>query len=156
MPGVASGPTPTWSLPMKVRSLLLASLALTAAPLAAQGGGQGGQRAGGGRGMQAALPALDTLTAQLTLTEAQQPKVAELMASYTAATKQSQEFVTKMMAEGGMATMRDNPEAMAHMTALREGRAKFVTDLKAMLTAEQVATYDKLYPARQGRRPAGG
>lgn len=141
---------------MKVRSLLLASLALVAAPLAAQGGGQAGQRMGGGRGMTAALPALDTLTAQLGLTAEQQPKVAELLANYGTSTKASQEFITKLQAEGGMASMRDNPEAMAHMTALRQGREKFTTELKALLTPAQVTTYDELYPQRPGRRPAGG
>lgn len=140
---------------MKVRSLLLASLALAAAPLAAQGGGQGAQRMGGGRGMMTALPTLDTLTAQLSLTAEQQPKVAELLATYQASTKASQEFVTKLMADGGMASMRDNPEAMAHMTALRQGRQKFATDLKVILTKDQVARYDELYPQRAGRRPAG-
>lgn len=140
---------------MKARSLLLASLVLVASPLAAQGGGQGGQRMGGGRGMMTALPPLDTLTAQLTLTAEQQPKVAELLATYTSSTKASQEFVTKLMADGGMAGMRDNPEAMAHLTALRQGREKFTTALKEILTAPQAARYDELYPQRMGRRPGG-
>jgi hypothetical protein len=140
---------------MKVRSLLLASLALVAAPLAAQGGGQGGQRMGGGRGMMTALPSLDTLTSQLSLTAEQQPKVGQLIADYNTSTKASQEFVSKMMAEGGMAGMRENTEAMAHLTALRQGREKFTAGLKALLTAAQAATYDELYPQRMGRRPGG-
>ncbi len=134
---------------MKARFALLATLAVFAAPLAAQGGGQG-MRMGGG--MMAAAPSLDSLTAQLVLTEEQQPKVAAVLKAYEESTKDAQAFVTKMRESGNMQGLRDNPDAMKHMTALRDARSKMTTDLKAILTTEQSAKYDELYPQRM-RRP---
>lgn len=137
---------------MKIRYALLATLALFATPLAAQGGGQG-MRMGGG--MMAAAPSLDSLTAQLTLTAEQQPKVAAVLKAHQESTKDAQAFLAKMRESGQMGAMRDNPEAMKHMTSLREARTKLVADLKAILTPEQSARYDELYP-QQMRRRAGG
>lgn len=136
---------------MKVRYAVLASLAMFAAPIAAQGQGGQGMR----QGMAAAAPTLDSLTAQLALTAEQQPKVAAVLEAYGASTKESQAFMTKMRESGDMASMRDNPDAMKHMTALRDARTTMTTDLKAILTAEQAAKYDALYPQRAGRRPGG-
>jgi Spy/CpxP family protein refolding chaperone len=134
---------------MKVRFALLASLAVLAAPLAAQGGQ--GMRMGGG--MMGTPPSIDTLSAQLALTAEQKPKVEAALAAYTESTKDAREFMTKAMAGGGMAGMRDNPEAMKHLTTIREARTKLATDIKAAVTPEQAAKYDELYPQRMGRRP---
>lgn len=136
---------------MKVRFAVLAALAVVAAPLAAQGGGQ--MRQGGG--MMAAAPTLDSLKVQLTLTEEQLPKVEAALAAYEASTKDAQAFVAKVRASGDMQAMRDNPDAAKHMGTLRDARTKLATDIKAVLTTEQAAKYDELYPQRMGRRPGG-
>jgi hypothetical protein len=134
---------------MKVRFALLASLAMLAAPLAAQG--NTGMRTGGG--MMGAAPTIDSLKAQLTLTAEQLPKVEAALAAYQASTKDAQAFMAKIRESGNMQGMRDNPDAMKHMTTLREARAKLATDIKAAVTTEQAAKYDELYPQRMGRRP---
>lgn len=139
---------------MKVRFAILASLAVLAAPLAAQGGGQG-MRQGGGMGMMAAAPTLDSLTAQLTLTAEQQPKVAAALRKYEESSKDARAFVAKAMESGGMQGMRDNPDAMKHFTTLREARTTLATDIKAILTPEQSARYDELYPQRMRQRSGG-
>lgn len=138
---------------MTVRYALLATLAMFAAPLAAQGGQ--GMRQGGGMGMMGAAPTLDTLTAQLGLTAEQLPKVEAAIKSYEESTKDARAFVAKAMEGGGMQGMRDNPDAMKHLTAMREARTKLATDIKAVLTAEQSAKYDELYPQRMRRRAGG-
>ena len=125
---------------MKVRFALLAGMAILAAPLAAQGG-NAGMRMGGG--MTGAAPSIDSLRAQLALTAEQAPKVEAALAAYTASTKESQEFMAKMRESGNMQGMRDNPDAMKHMTTLREARTKLATDIKAVLTAEQLVPHRK-------------
>ena len=139
---------------MKARFALLASLAVFALPLAAQGGGQGMR--GGGPGGFMAVPSADTLTTQLSLSADQQAKVTAVIKTFETSTKDSRAFVAKMMENGGMQGMRDNPDAMKHMTSLREARTKMTADIKAILTKEQVAKYDELYPQRMGRRGGGG
>ena len=132
---------------MKSRFGMLAMLLALALPLAAQGG------APGMRNMMTAVPDVDTLAAQLTLTAEQKPKVATAVAGFESSTKDAREFMTKAMAGGGMASMRDNPDAQKHLTTIREARTKMVTEIKAALTTEQAARYDELYPQR--RRPGG-
>ncbi len=139
---------------MKARFALLASLAMFALPLAAQGGGQGMR--GGGPGGFMAVPSADTLTAQLSLSAEQQTKVAAVITKFETSTKDARAAMTKLMENGGMQGMRDNPDAMKNMTAIREARTKMTTDIKALLTPEQVAKYDELYPQRMGRRGGGG
>ena len=136
---------------MKSRFAVLAALVAFAMPLAAQGGAPGGMR---GPGMFAAVPNVDTLAAQLTLTAEQKPKVAAVVTAFEAATKESREFMTKAMSGGDMASMRDNPDFQKHAGIMRDARAKLATDIKAVITAEQGAKYDELYPQRM-RRPAG-
>ena len=134
---------------MKSRFAVLAVLVAFAMPLAAQGGAPGGMRGGG---MMAAVPHVDTLASQLTLTAEQQPKVAAAVAAFELATKDAREFMTK--AGGDMMSMRDNPEFQKHMTAIRDARTTMVTEIKAAITPEQAAKYDELYPSRM-RRPSG-
>ena len=77
--------------------------------------------------------------------------VTALVAAYDSTTKADREAVAKLMEAGDMQAMRGNPA----MAKVREARMKFTTDLKALLTADQVAKYDELYPQRMGRRPGG-
>ncbi len=133
---------------MKSRFGVLAMLVAFALPLSAQGG------APGMRNMMTAVPNVDSLTAQLSLTAEQKPKVATAVATFETSTKDAREFMTKAMADGGMATMRDNPDAQKHLTAIRDARTKMVTEIKAAITPEQAAKYDELYPQRM-RRPGG-
>jgi Spy/CpxP family protein refolding chaperone len=133
---------------MKARLAVLSSLVLLAAPLAAQGG------MGAGRGNPMAMlsvPTTELLTEQLALSAEQQPKVAALIAAYDSTTVTDRAAVAKLIEAGDMQAMRGDPS----MARVREARTKFTTDLKAMLTAEQVAKYDELYPQRMGRRPGG-
>ncbi|HET9064734.1 MAG TPA: hypothetical protein VFN22_02785 [Gemmatimonadales bacterium] len=133
---------------MKARLAVLSSLALLAAPLAAQGGG------GGMRGNPMAMlevPATGTLTEQLTLTPEQVTKVTALAAAYDSNTVKDRAAVAKLLEAGDMQALRGNES----FTKVREARTKFATDLKALLTPAQVAKYDELYPARGGRRPGG-
>jgi hypothetical protein len=133
---------------MKSRFALLTALVALAMPLAAQGGAPGGMR-----NMMSAVPNIDTLAAQLTLTAEQKPKVATAVATFETSTKDAREFMTKAMAGGDMAAMRDNADFQKNATIVRDARTKMVTEIKAALTPEQVAKYDELYPAR--RRPGG-
>lgn len=135
---------------MKSRFAVLAALVAFALPVSAQGGAPGGMR-----GMLTAVPNVDTLAAQLTLTAEQKPKVATAVTTFEVATKDAREFMTKLMAGGDMSAMRDNPDAQKHMTTIREARTKMATEIKAALTPEQVTKYDALYPQRMGRRPSG-
>lgn len=138
---------------MKVRFAMLASLAMFAMPLAAQGGGQGMGRMGGG---MMTVPSADTLAAQLSLSADQKTKVAAVIKTYEESTKDARAAMAKAMEGGDMQAMRDNPDFQKNMTSMREARTKMTADIKAVLTAEQSAKYDELYPARGGRRPGGG
>lgn len=133
---------------MKARLAVLSSLALLAAPLAAQGGG--GSARGGNPMSMLEVPATATLTEQLTLTPEQVTKVTVLSAAYDSATAKDRAAVAKVMEAGDMQALRGNES----FTKVREARTKFATDLKAILTKDQAAKYDELYPTR-GRRPSG-
>ncbi len=137
---------------MKARFALLASLAVFTLPLAAQGGGQGMR--GGGMGFMA-VPSADSLATQLSLSAEQKTKVVAVIKTYEESTKDARGAMAKMQESGNMASMRDNPDAMKNMTALREARTKMTADIKAILTPEQSAKYDELFPQRR-RGPAGG
>ncbi len=132
---------------MKARLAVLSSLALLAAPLAAQGGG--GMRGNPMSMLQ--VPATATLTEQLTLTTDQVTKVTVLAAAFDSSTVTDRAAVAKLIEAGDMQALRGN----ASFTKVREARTKFATDLKAFLTPAQVTKYDELYPARGGRRPGG-
>jgi hypothetical protein len=134
---------------MKSRFAVLTALVALALPLAAQGGGMRGGM------MMGAAPNVDTLTAQLTLTSEQKPKVATAVASYEETTKDARAFMAKAQADGSMMSMRDNPDFQKHMVTMRDARTKMVTEIKAAITPEQAARYDELYPQRMGRRPGG-
>jgi len=135
---------------MKARLAVLAAMAVVALPLAAQGGTAGGPPRMG-MGMMTAVPHIDTLTAQLSLTTEQKPKVAAAITAFENTTKDAREFLAKMQGEG-MQGMRDNPDAQKHLTTLRDARTKLATDIKAAVTAEQAAKYDELYPQRRPRQ----
>ncbi len=137
---------------MKVRFAMLASLALFAMPLAAQGGGQGMRMGGGG---MMAVPSADTLAAQLSLSADQKTKVAAVIKTYEESTKDARAAMAKAMEGGNMQAMRDNPDFQKNMTSIRDARTKMTADLKAIFNTEQAAKYDELYPQR-GRRPGGG
>lgn len=132
---------------MKARFALMTALAFAAAPLAAQGGPPGGMM------NMFSVPNVDTLTAQLSLTAEQQPKIAELVKAFEVATKESRDFLTKAMEGGNMQALRDNPDAAAHMTKVRDARTKLVADMKLLFTPVQITRYDELNPVR--RRPQG-
>lgn len=131
---------------MKSRFAVLAAMVALAMPLAAQGGAPGGMR-----NMMSAVPNVDSLASQLTLTAEQKPKVAAAVAAFEVATKDAREFMTKAMSGGDMASMRDNPDFQKNATIVRDERTKMATAIKAALTPEQVTKYDELYPMR--RRP---
>jgi Spy/CpxP family protein refolding chaperone len=133
---------------MKSRFAVLAALVAFALPLAAQGGPPGDMR-----NTMTAVPNVDTLAAQLSLTAEQKPTVAAAVTAFEVATKDARDAMTKLMSGGDMAAMRDNPDAQKSMTTIREERTKMVTAIKAAITAEQAAKYDELYPQR--RRPGG-
>ena len=133
---------------MKSRFAVLAAMVALAMPLAAQGGAPNGMR-----NMMGAVPNVDSLAAQLTLTAEQKPKVAAAVAAYEVSTKDARDFMTKSMSGGDMASMRDNPDFQKNMTTIRDARTKMATEIKAAVTPEQAAKYDELYPAR--RRPSG-
>ena len=132
---------------MKSRFAVLAAMVALAMPLAAQGG------APGMRNMMSAVPNVDSLAAQLTLTAEQKPKVAAAVTAFEVATKDAREFMTKAMSGGDMTAMRDNPDFQKNATIVREERTKMATAIKAALTPEQATKYDELYPMR--RRPSG-
>jgi Spy/CpxP family protein refolding chaperone len=136
---------------MKKSISMLAVALIMAAPLAAQGGGMAAGRGGMGMGAMTAVPNVDTLASQLSLTAEQKPKVAELVNAFATSTKGVRDWMAGLQASGGMAAMRDNPGAQDSLTKLRDARTKFAADLKGVLTQAQATKYDELYPTR----PAG-
>ena len=127
--------------------LLLATVVLTASPLAAQGGmggpppggmGQGGPGGmGGGRGMMVARPN-PALFKDITLSDAQRAKIDSIQAK-------GREEMMAMMQGGGqdMSAMRE---------VMGQFRAKQIADIRAVLTPEQQATFDK----NAAEAPQGG
>jgi Spy/CpxP family protein refolding chaperone len=109
-----------------------ATLAITAAPAAAQPPQGGG---GGGRQMMQNM-----LFEGITLTDAQKTKVDSIRADYRA----------KAMAERGNAGA-GNPPDSATMAARRERMQAERTALRAVLTGEQQATFDKNVQAMEER-----
>lgn len=134
---------------MKVRFALLGALTLAAAPLMAQGGGAGAQ--GGMMSRFLEVPSTDTLASQLGLSADQKTKVAALHDKYESSTKDARAEVAKAMASGDRAAMRGNPA----IAKIREARTTYTDGVKALLTADQKAKYDELYPERRGRRGGG-
>jgi hypothetical protein len=103
----------------------------------AQGGGAGGQARGGGRGNQVAR-----LMTDITVSADIQAKIDTIAAKYQA---QQREMMTAMQASGG--TPDDATRAkMTEMTTKRNA------EIRALLTAEQAAQFDKNVAAM----PAGG
>jgi Spy/CpxP family protein refolding chaperone len=128
--------------------LLLATVVLTASPLAAQGGmggpppgGMGGGRGGmsGQGGMMGRQN--EMLFKGITLTAAQQAKVDSIQAK-------GREEMMAMMQGGGQdrAALRD---------VMMQTRAKQMADIRGVLTAEQQAAFDKNV-AEMPQGPGGG
>lgn len=130
---------------MKSRLALLAMVVVSAAPLAAQGGGGMG-RMGGNRMMNA-----DTLTAVYSLSADQKTKTEGLLKIYNDGTAAT------------MAWIRTQPRGSAppdSMKKIQEAMAKFNADFKALLAGPQIAKFDSIQAARAarmgGRGPGGG
>lgn len=129
---------------MKSRFALLAMVLVSAAPLAAQGGG--GMGRGGNRMMNA-----DTLTAVYGLSAEQKTKTEGLIKIYNDGTAAT------------MAWVRTQPRGSAppdSMKKLQDAMAKFNADFKALLAGPQIAKFDSIQAARAarmgGRGPGGG
>ena len=128
--------------------LLLTALALSASTLTAQGG-MGGQRGMGGQGGMGGQAGMmnrqnEMLFKDITLTDAQKAKVDSIQ------TKGREEMMA-MMQGGGMQAMQD-PGMREHMMQMR---AKQMADIRAVLTADQQALYDKNL-AEMPQGPGGG
>jgi Spy/CpxP family protein refolding chaperone len=125
-------------------ALLAASTAVAGAQAATQAptqqGGPGGP--GGGRG------GFNRTMAGIELTDAQKAKVAEINAKY----QPEMQALRESMQGGG-----DRAEAFTKMQALRE---KMTPEIRAVLTAEQAAIYDKNVAEQKARmeqmRQGGG
>ena len=128
--------------------LLLTALALSASTLTAQGG-MGGQPPGGMGGGRGGMGGMmnrqnEMLFKGITLTDAQKAKVDSIQ------TKGREEMMA-MMQGGGMQAMQD-PGMREHMMQMR---AKQMADIRAVLTADQQALYDKNL-AEMPQGPGGG
>ncbi|MEK0431068.1 MAG: hypothetical protein RL139_872 [Gemmatimonadota bacterium] len=131
--------------------LLLAAVVLSASTLAAQGGqggpppgGMGGGR--GGMGGQGGMMGRqnEMLFKDITLTAAQQAKVDSIQAK-------GREEMMAMMQSGGQ-------DRSALREVMMQARAKQMTDIRAVLTADQQTTFDKNLAempqgGQGGRRP---
>lgn len=127
-----------------IRMLLAMALVLVAVPAAAQGGA-GGMGGGQGRG-QMGQRQNEMLFKGITLTEAQQATIDSLQSA-------NREAMMAMMRSGGMQDPANREKAA-------EMRRKNMTDIRAVLTPEQQAVFDKNVaempqpgPGGQTRRP---
>ena len=124
-------------------ALLAGSAAIAGAQAAGaaptQQGGPGGQ--GGGRGFNRTMAGIE-------LTDAQKAKLAEINAKYAP----EQQALRESFQNGG-----DRAEGMKKMQALRE---KMAPEIRAILTPEQAAIYDKNLAEQKARmeqmRQGGG
>lgn len=125
-----------------MRMLVAAALVLVASTVSAQGGqGQGGP--GGGQGM--AQRQNEMLFKDITLTDVQKAKIDTIQTK-------SREEQRALMQSGGM----QDPATREKMMA---ARTKMQADIRALLTAEQAAQFDKniaAMPMGGGRRPPNG
>jgi Spy/CpxP family protein refolding chaperone len=124
-------------------ALLAGSTAVAGAQAATQAPAQqGGPGQGGGRG------GFNRTMTGIELTEAQKAKVAEINAKY----QPEMQAIRESMQGGG-----DRAEAFTKMQALRE---KMTPEIRAVLTAEQAAIYDKNVAEQKARmeqmRQGGG
>lgn len=137
---------------MKSRFALLAVMCVAAAPLAAQGGGQGRQ-GGMGRGLN-----IDQLTTMYTLTTEQVTKTNELLKTYTTKTAGVQAWMTKLREGGDMQAVRNAPGFADSMKVTTDARAAFDAEFKKVLTGAQVTKFDSVAAARAAmmqNRPQG-
>jgi Spy/CpxP family protein refolding chaperone len=124
-------------------ALLAGSTAVAGAQAATQAPAQqGGPGQGGGRG------GFNRTMTGIELTEAQKAKVAEINAKY----QPEMQAIRESIQGGG-----DRAEAFTKMQALRE---KMTPEIRAVLTAEQAAIYDKNVAEQKARmeqmRQGGG
>jgi len=136
----------------------VAVLVMAVAPLAGQQGGPGR----GGMGRALAGPNLEELTTRLNLTADQQAKVKAMVSKFEGDTKGVRETLTKNMqaiqsGAADPAALRE--ENMAAMMVLREDANKLNQDIRAVLTPEQQAEFDKYLEEQRARmrqgRPGG-
>ena len=113
-------------------ALLAGSTAIAGAQGAAPAPQQQGGMGGGGRGFNRTLTGIE-------LTEAQKAKVAEINARY----QPEMQAIRESMQGGG-----DRAEAFKKMAALRE---KLSPEIRAVLTADQRAIYDKNLAEQKAR-----
>lgn len=136
---------------MKSRFALLAMAVVSAAPLAAQGGGMGGMSMGGGRGGSRMMN-IDRLTATYNLSAEQKTKAEGLIKIFNDGTAATQAW---MMAQRQAAEARNADSAKKVMDAM----AKFHAGFKALLAGPQIAKFDSIqaaHAARMGGRGPGG
>ncbi|HKH94842.1 MAG TPA: hypothetical protein VKA54_23740 [Gemmatimonadaceae bacterium] len=124
-------------------ALLAGSTAVAGAQAATQAPAQqGGPGQGGGRG------GFNRTMTGIELTDAQKAKVADINAKY----QPEMQAIRESMQGGG-----DRAEAFTKMQALRE---KMTPEIRAVLTAEQAAIYDKNVAEQKARmeqmRQGGG
>ena len=134
------------------KTMLIAALALGAllaggSPLLAQdtpnnppagGPPAGGPPGGGMRGRGG--PSIEMLTTNLSLTAEQVPKVKAVLDDQR----------TKM------GELRNETDQEARRTKMQELRKETTEKMKAILTPEQFAKYEKMMPGMRGNRPPGG
>ncbi len=126
-----------------MRILAAMMLVLVASTAAAQGGQGGGPPQGGGMGQQGQQRMNEMLFKDITLTETQKAKVDSIQV------KQREDQRALMQGGGGM----QDPATREKMMELR---TKSNAAIRAVLTAEQQAVFDKnlaAMPQGGGRRP---
>jgi len=120
----------------RIAALGVALLAGSAAVASAQAAGaapeQQGQRQGGGRGFNRTLTGIE-------LTDAQKAKFAEITAKY----QPEMQAIRESFQNGG-----DRAEGMKKMQSLRD---KMTPEVRAILTPEQQAIYDKNLAEQKAR-----
>jgi hypothetical protein len=133
---------------MKSRFALLAMVLVSAAPLAAQGGGGMGGGRGGNRMMN-----IDTMTAMYSLSADQKTKTEGLIKIYNDGTAATMAWMREQMQSGGGRNADSTKK-------VQDAMAKFNADFKALLAGPQIAKFDSVQAARaarmRGRGPGGG
>jgi hypothetical protein len=134
---------------MKSRFALMAMMVIAAAPLAAQGGGGGGM--GGMPRMARGINNDSIMAGVLNLSAEQRAKYKATLDAFNTANMSLSTYMRAQRGAGGDVS----PDSTAKQQALR---AKLTTDLKALLTADQVKLFDSVVAAtpQGGRRGGGG
>lgn len=157
---------------MKYRFALLAMLAMSAAPLAAQGGGagggmaggMGGRQGGGGRGgMSIGTANYDVLNTWFAFSAEQKTKVEEAIKTRDAVVTPMNAYRQGLMAaaqataggggggRGGFVQLPADSQAK-----LTKAQTDFEASLKSILAGPQVVKFDSITAAAAARRGGGG